>query len=81
MLGVSVENSAALRRVVEMYQWESYKDGQRDDGTDIIRVRRTWASYAIDSSTFDPGYTNPPMPIETENFTSSTVNLGGFYLS
>jgi len=87
--GVSVENCAALRREVEMFQWvESEQKEEKDDNyggkTTITTYSYTqeWRSDAQDSTGFqEMGHDNPPMPCEGQTFRAEAVSFGAFNLS
>lgn len=57
-----------LERQVEMYQWRASGDAYRP----------VWNSARIDSSSFAPGYENPPaMPLEGQRWWAEDVTLDG----
>lgn len=57
-----------LERQVEMYQWRASGDAYRP----------VWNSARIDSSSFAPGYANPPaMPLEGQRWWAEDVTLDG----
>jgi len=80
----------ALRRSVEMYQWQ--EDERRKTEKQVgggertvthYEYDKTWASRPIDSSQFkDPtGHDNPPMPFQGLTQYASLVRVGAFRLT
>lgn len=81
----------ALRRAVEMYQWQESrrsetrkKLGGGEETVTTYSYDKTWADHRIDSSEFKKpdGHSNPPrMPYESQDWQAATVRLGAFTLS
>lgn len=91
VFGVEVP-AIALRRSVEMYQWDEEKHTKKEKkvgGSEQTRTtysyRKTWSSQAIDSSQFHAqgrtSHENPgPMRFQSEKFTAGDVRVGAFKL-
>jgi hypothetical protein len=88
--GVDVP-ALALRRRVEMYQWDE-KTSRREEkqvggGTRTVteyRYEKEWDDDAIDSSRFEQqaGHANPgPLPYAGETWRAEQVRVGGFALA
>jgi hypothetical protein len=87
--GVAVP-ALALRRRVEMFQWEEKRE-QTEERTSgggkrtvtEYRYRMDWDDDAIDSSSFkEGGHDNPgPLPYENQTWRASPIRLGAFVLS
>ncbi len=74
-------HSAALDRVVEMYQWEEEQDTD-DDGNTTYSYKKVWSEELIDSSSFTKGHDNPTsVEYSSESFYAETVRLGNYLLS
>lgn len=80
----------ALRREVEMYQWEENKrtttertSGGGERTVTTYSYDTDWEDGAIDSSQFrESGHDNPgEMPYRKEEWRASPIRLGGFVLS
>lgn len=81
----------ALRRTVEMYQWDESsrsetkkKLGGGEETVTTYSYERKWSERPIDSSDFKKpdGHTNPgSFPLESETWRAATVTLGAFTLS
>ena len=78
--GISV-HTAAMKRVVEMYQWDE-EEHSDDDGT-TYSYSKDWYPRVIDSSRFmRSGHDNPgSMPYENAAYYAEKVTLGNFHLS
>ncbi len=84
-------NAVALRRSVEMFQWEEQQKSETREklggGTETITTysyNKTWSSQAIDSSRFEKtaGHANPgAMKHESLTRRASLVTLGAYKLS
>lgn len=75
------EDAVALKRTVEMYQWEEKTDKEKrgDKTVTTYRYIETWSDREINSGSFQKsGYDNPSMPFESETFYSSGVKLGAY---
>ncbi len=79
-----------LRRSVEMYQWKEEtrsetkkKLGGGEETTTTYSYVKDWSGKPVDSSKFKEqnGHENPPMPLESEDWTASPVTVGAFTLS
>jgi hypothetical protein len=69
--GVAVR-ALALRRTVEMWQW------QRTDGVPgAASYQALWSQQAIDSSAFDRTHRNPTMPFASAQWWSDSTLLNG----
>ena len=79
--GVNV-HTAALSRVVEIYQWEEDSDTD-DDGDTHYTYKKVWHEGLIDSSDFArSGYDNPTsVAYESGSEFAENVVLGNFHLS
>jgi hypothetical protein len=81
----------ALRRTVEMYQWqqsshsETHKKlGGGEETSTTYSYDKAWADHRVDSSEFKKpeGHANPSrMPYQGETWRAGTVTLGAFTLS
>jgi len=75
----------ALRRHVEMYQWQEREDKQSDNDSNqtVYTYRTEWSSDAIDSSRFErtQGHENPPMPYDNHVVRAENVNLEAYQLT
>jgi hypothetical protein len=81
----------ALRRRVEMFQWQEKRDRRKETTSggatrEVVtyRYRSEWSDEAIDSSRFnDAGnHRNPgPLPFENQTWRASQVRIGGFALA
>lgn len=86
--GISV-NAIALKRTVEMYQWQERENTRTVTGADgkkrtetTYAYEKTWAEQPIDSSGFrEAGRNNPAsMPYEGKTVTAKKVTVGNFAL-
>ena len=79
--GVSV-HTAALSRMVEIYQWEEDSDTDDDGNTDYT-YKKVWHEGLIDSSDFSQsGHDNPTsVAYQSGSEFAENVVLGNFYLS
>lgn len=69
--GVAVR-ALALRRTVEMWQW------QRTDGVPgAVSYQALWSQQTIDSSAFDRAHRNPTMPFASAQWWSDSALLNG----
>ena len=75
------QHTAALSRVVEIYQWEEESHSD-DDGT-TYTYKKVWHEGLIDSSDYHrSGYDNPTsVAYESESVFAEDVILGKFHLS
>ena len=76
-------HTAALKRVVEIYQWEEDSDTD-DDGDTTYSYKKVWSQRLIDSSDFHrtSGHENPStVPYQSTVYYAETVKLGNFHLS
>lgn len=74
-------NELALKRKVEMFQWKQ-KTSSKSKSETSYSYAKEWSSQTINSSSFkypDDHY-NPPMPYQTETFSSET-KIGDYSLS
>ena len=73
--------SAALKRTVEMYQWQ--EECTNEDDSKNCTYKKVWSEDLIDSSEFErSGYQNPSsMPYDSEKFYAEDVKLGAFELT
>jgi hypothetical protein len=80
----------ALRREVEMFQWEENKStttrrtsGGGEETTTTYSYDKDWDDDLVDSSDFrESGHDNPAeMPYRGEEWRASPIHLGGFVLS
>lgn len=73
--------SAALKRTVEMYQWQ--EECTNEDNSKNCTYKKVWSEDLIDSSEFErSGYQNPSsMPYDSEKFYAEDVKLGAFELT
>ncbi len=88
--GVQV-GALALRRRVEMYQWEEKRESREEKqvggGTRTVteyRYRKDWNDEPIDSSDFRQAgaHANPgPLPYENQTWRADDVRVGGYTLS
>lgn len=87
--GVAVP-ALALRRRVEMFQWEEKRESKEErtsgGGKRTVteyRYRKDWNDDPVDSSSFkESGHDNPgPLPYENQTWRASPIRLGGFVLS
>jgi hypothetical protein len=88
--GVDVP-ALALRRRVEMYQWDEKKSRREEKqvggGTHTVteyRYEQDWDDDAIDSSRFEQaaGHANPgPLPYTAQTWRADEVRLGGYTLA
>ncbi|HPW55185.1 MAG: TMEM43 family protein [Thermoanaerobaculaceae bacterium] len=88
--GVQVQ-AIALRRKVEMYQWQESsrsetrkKLGGGEETVTTYTYERAWVDKPIDSNDFKKpeGHTNPgSFPLDSETWRAATVTLGAFTLS
>ena len=70
----------ALRRSVQMYQWE--EDSKTEDGNTEYSYRRVWREGRIDSGNFHrSGHENPQPRFRAWQKTASTVMVGGYELN
>lgn len=84
------ENALALRRTVQMFQWEEEQStktvknmGGSETTETVYNYKKTWAPHHIDSSLFKQplGHQNPPsLPFEGKEFRAGTVTTGSFRL-
>lgn len=79
-----------LRRAVEMYQWKEEKKtetkkklGGGEETTTTYSYVKDWSKKPINSSEFknQNGHENPPMPLESQEWTADPIALGAFTLS
>ena len=86
--GVNV-SALALRRRVEMYQWQEKRDrkevtrlgGTKETITEY-RYEGHWNDDEVDSSRFEKPHPNPgPLPYEGRTVHAEQVHLGGFALA
>ena len=80
--GVSV-HTAALKRVVEIYQWEEDSDTD-DDGDTTYSYKKVWSDRLIDSSDFarSSGHENPASVLyQNAAAYAEQVTLGNYHLS
>jgi|GEM_PF-230440 len=85
------ENALKIRRTVKMYQWEentssrsekSIGGGKKTEKT--YSYNKVWSADLINSTNFKQSleYPNPTtMPVKSQDFTSSNINVGAFELS
>lgn len=74
-------HSAALDRVVEIYQWEEEEETD-DDGDTTYSYNKVWHEGLIDSSDFSQGHDNPTSPeYSSDSFYAEKVRLGNYLLS
>lgn len=75
-------HTPALRRVVEMYQWEEDSDTD-SDGDTTYTYEKVWKEGLIDSSNFHRGgHENPTSsPYDSEAWYADKVTLGKYTLS
>lgn len=75
-------NSAALKRKVEMYQWEEECSSSEDDKKNCT-YKKVWSEDIIDSSEFEKeGHDNPSSRLyDSERFYADDVKLGAFELT
>ncbi len=79
-----------LRRSVEMYQWKEEtksetkkKLGGGEETTTTYSYVKDWSNKAINSANFkkQSGHENPPMPLNSEDWTASPITVGAYTLS
>lgn len=86
LFGIS-EKAIALRRTVEMFQWEEIKSEETNDSNEpkyTFSYQRVWSPEVISSADFSESksHHNPGhMPYEGETITASHVTVGDFTLS
>ena len=76
-------HTPALRRVVEIYQWEEDSDTD-DDGDTTYTYEKVWKEGLIDSSAFaqSASHQNPTSsPYDSETWYAEKVTLGSYRLS
>ncbi len=86
---ITVPNALALKRSVEMYQWEEDKKtesktkvGGTTTETTTYTYDKVWSENEIDSSKFhNTSYSNPPFTLKSERYNAKTGKFGDFVLS
>ena len=74
-------HSAALDRVVEIYQWEEEEETD-DDGGATYSYNKVWHEGLIDSSNFQKGHDNPAsVEYSSDSFYAQNVKLGNYLLA
>ena len=74
-------HSAALDRVVEIYQWEEETETDDDGGT-TYSYNKVWHEGLIDSSNFQKGHDNPTSTeYSSDSFYAERVRLGNYFLA
>ena len=88
-LGVTVA-ALKLRRSVEMFQWKEEtstetrkKLGGGEETITTYSYVKGWSGNQVDSSKFkkQAGHGNPPMPLESKDWTAAPVTVGAYTLS
>jgi len=80
---VTEEKILRLKRTAEMYQWHEKREskGSGSEKRTEYSYYKDWSSTSINSSRFNQsGYSNPPMPYESELFNAETVMVDAFIL-
>ena len=74
-------NTAKLKRIVEVYQWDEEEHSSNNRKT--YTYTKKWSSEKIDSSKFhESGYTNSTnIPYNTQSFYANDVYIGEYKLS
>ncbi len=79
-----------LRRSVETYQWNEQtktetkkKLGGGEETTTTYSYVKDWSDRPVDSSKFkkQAGHENPPVPLESEEWTADPITVGAYSLS
>lgn len=86
---VSLPKAFALKRNVEMYQWdEQVKTEKKDEigggttETKTYKYVKVWSDMEIDSQDFaKSGYTNPPFPVKSTELYAQSGTFGDFKLT
>ena len=86
---ITVPNALALKRTVEMYQWEENEEtesktnmGGSTTETTTYSYEKVWSDKPIDSSKFHKtSYTNPQMTLQSERYNAKNGEFGAFKLS
>lgn len=86
---ITVPNTFALSRKVEMYQWEENVKTERKDNmggstteTKTYTYEKVWSDREINSDDFKKtSYSNPKFPIKSEDVYAQTGKLGDFNLT
>ena len=86
---ITVPNTFALKRNVEMYQWEENVKTESKDNmggstteTKTYSYEKVWSSHEIDSENFKKtSYVNPPFKIKSDRFYAGKGELGSFKLT
>ena len=86
---ITIPNAFALKRTVEMYQWEEDVDTESKDElgggtteTKTYTYKKVWSETPIDSDDFKKtGYNNPKFPIVSEEYYAPAGTLGEFKLT
>jgi len=76
-LGLTFEGMIAVKRSVEMYQWQSQHERGRSMETPVF-YREIWQERPIDSSKFDNEHHNPSFLIDEARFLARGVTIGDF---
>lgn len=80
IFGVKIDNTAKVKRIVEMYQWDEESD--TDDDTTTYTYKKEWSTTENNSEFFhESGHDNPSMPYEGETFLANDVMIGSYSLS
>jgi len=76
-LGLGFEGMIAVKRSVEMYQWQAQHERGRSMETPVF-YRKIWQEHPIDSSRFDSDHHNPNFLVEEARFLARGITLGDF---
>ena len=86
---ITVPNTFALQRTVEMYQWRENVETETKDElgggtteTKTYSYEKVWSEDQIDSDDFKKaGYNNPKFPVESAEYYAESGKLGAFKLT
>ena len=86
---ITVPNTFALSRKVEMYQWEENVKTEKNDNmggstteTKTYTYEKVWSDHEINSDNFKKtSYSNPKFTIKSEDVYAQTGKLGEFNLT
>jgi len=76
-LGLNFKGTIAVKRSVQMYQWQAQHERGRSMETPVF-YRKIWQEQVIDSSRFDSDHHNPSFLVEDAKFLAEGVTIGDF---
>ena len=85
---ITIPNALAMKRTVEMYQWQENKHtdtetkmGGTTTETTTYSYEKVWSDSEIDSSDFHvKSHVNPPFTVKSQRWNAKTGKLGDFNL-